>query len=375
MASNNTDLENVILQVVFDELGDNMEINQSDPVAEALALRTRKRAVLLGTARISNYVEETVPRYSDPLFRAHFCMTRTSFQSLLELIGPFTVVRSLSLERRTLACLWYLSNQETFRSVADRFGMSKGSLHYYLGNFCNTLSSANILPKLISWPDKRQYGDIADGFAQRQGFPGVIGAIDGTYIPITGPTEFRDSYICRKGFPAFHLQGVCDSSLKFLDVYSAYPGSVHDARVFRNSTLHDYLQMDCPQAFHLLGDSAYSLSSFLLVPFRDNGHLTSEQKKFNFALSSTRVDIERCFGLLKGKFRKLKFLDVTKVTMIPNIIISCCVLHNFILIQESYVEKDILHNDDDDARAGNPNLEETCTTGTVKRNDIMNLLA
>jgi hypothetical protein len=57
-----------------------MEINQSDPVAEALAIRTRKRAVLLGTARISNYVEETVPRYSDPLFRAHFRMTRTSFQ-------------------------------------------------------------------------------------------------------------------------------------------------------------------------------------------------------------------------------------------------------------------------------------------------------
>jgi hypothetical protein len=34
--------KNVILQVVFDELGDNMEINQSDSVAEALAIRKRK---------------------------------------------------------------------------------------------------------------------------------------------------------------------------------------------------------------------------------------------------------------------------------------------------------------------------------------------
>ncbi|XP_053390776.1 putative nuclease HARBI1 [Mercenaria mercenaria] len=292
---------------------------------------------------------ETVPTYSDPLFRAHFRMTRTSFQSLLELIGPHTAVRSISLERRTLACLCYLSNQETFRSVADRFGLSKGSLHYYLGNFCRVMSGESVLPTLISWPEKSEYGRIAEGFAQRQGFPGVIGAVDGTYIPIPGPTEFRDSYICRKGFPAFHLQGVCDSNMRFLDVYSAYPGSVHDSRVFKNSPLNHYLQTECPQTYHLLGDSAYSLASHLLVPFRDNGHLTEEQKKFSFVHSSTRVDIERCFGLLKGKFRKLKFLDVTKVSVIPNIIVTCCGLHNFILGKESYMEEELIKVQEDDA--------------------------
>jgi hypothetical protein len=63
--------------------------------------------------------------------------------------------------------------------------------------------------------------------------------------------------------------------------------------------------------------------------------------------------------------------------MILNIIVSPCVLHNFILKQESYVEEDIIHLNDfkDEVRVGNPNLEETFTTGTVKRNDIINLIA
>ena len=61
-----------------------------------------------------------------------------------------------------------------------------------------------ILPQQISWPDKAEYSQIAEEFAQRAGFSGVSGAIEGTYIPITGPTEYRDSYICQKGFPAFH---------------------------------------------------------------------------------------------------------------------------------------------------------------------------
>ena len=232
-----------------------------------------------------------------------------------------------------------------------------------------------ILPSLISWPDTSSYHRIAEGFAQRAGFPGVIGAVDGTYIPITGPSEYRDSYICRKGFPAFHLQAVCDSSLKFLDVYSAYPGSVHDSRVFKNSPLYQHLEKEDLRQYHLLGDSAYGMTQFLIVPFRDNGHLSSEQKKFNFAHSSTRVDIERSFGLLKGKMRKLKFLDMNKVSLIPNIVVSCCALHNFILMKESFVDDEIEVLEEEPSLPKSNISEDINQLGTLKRNEIMALLA
>ena len=80
MAAVHNEVKDLVVQIVLDELSGTICTKQSDPVIEYIALKRKKPSVLLGTARIENYVEETVPRYSDPLFRAHFRMTRTSFQ-------------------------------------------------------------------------------------------------------------------------------------------------------------------------------------------------------------------------------------------------------------------------------------------------------
>ncbi|XP_046554693.1 uncharacterized protein LOC124264015 [Haliotis rubra] len=310
--------EECVLEVAISELSEPMDTSYCDNAVSAALTIWENNAVmrhekLLGTNRIENYVEETVPRYSDPLFRAHFRMTRASFQDLLELIGPHTEVKTISLERRTLACLWYVSNQETFRSVVDRIGMSKGSLRYYLMNLCRTMTSEDILPRQITWPRKEEYRAIAEQNAVKYGFPGAIGCLDGTYIPIPGPRDFRDSYICRKGFPAFHLQG-------------------------------------------------------------DNGHLTADEKRYNSVHSSTRVDIEWCFGLLKGRFRKLKYLDMRNVREIPLVIVTCCVLHNFVINRESFVDEDIdVDGTDTDGTTGTSPSEHQ--SGVNKRQQITQLLS
>ena len=72
------------------------------------------------------------------------------------------------------------------------------------------------------------------------------------------------------------FQVVCDSNLKFLDVYTGNVESVHDSRVFRNSDINSLLESNeegLPAKYHILGDSAYPLKDYLLVPLRDNGHL------------------------------------------------------------------------------------------------------
>lgn len=53
-------------------------------------------------------------------------------------------------------------------------------------------------------------------------------------------------------------------------------GSVHDARVFRLSEVHDYTEDSSkfPNNSHIIGDAAYTINKHLLVPYRDNGHLT-----------------------------------------------------------------------------------------------------
>lgn len=44
-----------------------------------------------------------------------------------------------------------------------------------------------------------------------------------------------------------------------------------------------------------------------------------------------RQVIERAFALLKGRFRRLKYLHMSCADLIPFVILSCCVLHNICL--------------------------------------------
>ena len=70
-------------------------------------------------------------------------------QEVMNLIGPkFRLMKSVSLEK----CIWYLGNTEAFKSVADRFGMSKGTLHFLLGQFSNIFKDYEVLKSFISWP-------------------------------------------------------------------------------------------------------------------------------------------------------------------------------------------------------------------------------
>ena len=71
---------------------------------------------------------------------------------------------------------------ESYRGVGDRFGVNKGTLYIWCKDVCIALGK--LAPKYIRWPDRSEYENIASDFAKRCGFPGVIGAIDGSHIPV-----------------------------------------------------------------------------------------------------------------------------------------------------------------------------------------------
>ena len=66
----------------------------------------------------------------------------------------------------------------------------------------------------------------------------------------------------------------------------------------------------------------------------------------------SRQVVERCFALLKCKFRSLKVIDVHNMEYLSDITIACCCLHNFVLDEPFFESANmneffIYHPDDD----------------------------
>lgn len=102
-----------------------------------------------------------------------------------------------------------------------------------------------------------------------------------------------------------------------------------------------------PGETHLVGDKAYPCLPTLMVPFRDDGHLTQNQRHFNYKLSAVRSVIERSFALLKKRFRRLIYLDVKDIEWACKYILACCILHNICILQEDVLQIEEVENEDE----------------------------
>lgn len=168
----------------------------------------------------------------------------------------------------------------------------------------------------------------------------MIGCIDGTSIQIRKPAKkIKSTYTNRHDIPAITLQGICDHNRKFIDVFTGVPGKVHDARVFNMSEISKKLPGICGNRFHILGDSAYAIRTWLLIPYKDYGNLSREEQLYNKKLSATRVKIENCFGILKGRFRQLLKLEMNSVVKMTKFIVACCILHNLCIDNNDLLEE------------------------------------
>ncbi|KAK5648096.1 hypothetical protein RI129_002988 [Pyrocoelia pectoralis] len=305
-----------------------------EPLPELDDLEVRERGE---RARNQNYYETIVPQYDNFLFKEHFRMSRATFEDLVNVIGhaiPGNPNYLVALRKKVMFSVWMLAKPESFLAAGDRFGLPKSTGHYVFKEIVTIVAS--LLPNYITWPDKGRCHDEEVVFRRRShGFPGVVGAIDGCHIQIKAPTGNPIDFYNRNKVHSIILQGVCDHKGRFIDVFIGMPGRMHDARVFRQSDLFEQLSNAenplLPPNMHLLGDSAYPLMTNLMTPFRDNGHLTREQSIYNIKLSSIRSIIERAFGLLKGKFRRLQYLDVSHLDMGNSMIAAACVIHNFLI--------------------------------------------
>ncbi|XP_071652767.1 putative nuclease HARBI1 isoform X1 [Temnothorax longispinosus] len=338
--------------------------------------------------KIQNYVEDIVRNYNEIDFIMHF---RISREKTYELINRFRISEifvslqddagrlNITAEKHLLCYLWFVGHQTaSYRDVADRFGITLSTLYNIITRVTNFIML--LAPDIIKYPTLAEKEETATYYRERKGFPRIIGAIDGSQIRIDKPREDPDSYINRKQYFSLHIQGTVNHKMQFIDVFIGYPGSVHDARVFKNSSLRNDLHELCTDNYFLLGDSAYPCLKELIVPYRDNGHLTRAQRIFNQKLSSCRVIIENAFGCLKQRFRQLYHFKLRDMVRMVRVIHACCVLHNIAKIEDlQYLEAPI--NDqypDMEAQNLRVNFDEAVReheTGVHIRDELCHLLS
>lgn len=154
----------------------------------------------------------------------------------------------------------------------------------------------------------------------------------------------------------------------FTSVDASWPGSVHDARIWKNSEIYNVMKENRAHAV-LLGDQGFGLAPWLMTPFRNP--VTVQEQAYNTLHSSERMIIERCFGQVKQRFPILQNKIRLAKDKVPSTIVSCFVLHNAakLLNDEDFFELEA------PAQPQIINEEEQVTErGRIRRNEIANAI-
>ncbi|CAI5483355.1 unnamed protein product [Closterium sp. Yama58-4] len=191
-----------------------------------------------------------------------------------------------------------------------------------------------LVPKWVKWPTPDDLGHMAAEFRMRGGIPGVVGAIDGTYIRTRGWGIHREDFRNRKGFFSIILQIICDSAGYIWDFFAGWPGSVNDARVFNNSPAHARIEAGDLHDYVIVSDAAYGLHSYTYTPFRatPGRPLPSAMHVWNLQQSRTRMVVEQVFGRLKGKWRVLDGRMESHIGRVVATVSAAVVIHNIELV-------------------------------------------
>ncbi|KAF0685436.1 Aste57867_22673 [Aphanomyces stellatus] len=223
------------------------------------------------------------------------------------------------------------------------FGVGAGTISLFIGRV--TAAVLSLRDQFILWPNHAESLAISTKIESMCGFKDCVGFIDGTLFPLeTKPILHGEDYYSRKGCYAIAAQIVCDDRGVIRDIYTGWPGSTHDNRVWRNSKLFKLSRHYFGSSQYLLGDSAYQLSASIVPAFKTHPNRNMEHHKawFNSQLAKGRIMAEHCIGMLKGRFQYLKRirkeLDGKRAMAgIIKLITAASILHNFLVTENDTV--------------------------------------
>ncbi|KAM6579990.1 hypothetical protein CsatA_003764 [Cannabis sativa] len=291
-----------------------------------------------------------------------FRMSEPSFTLLLGLLTPdlnaAAVHSSVPPNFVLAAALYRLAHGAGYKALARRFGLGsseKACLAFF--TVCKAINEK-----------------LGHFFELQSDVSRVLGEFGWLSLPnccgVLGIGKFRvDSGKVLGENGSLYVQALVDSAGRFLDVSAGWPSTLKPEVILHQTKLYigveesrDLLNGPClelsngdsvPQ--YVLGDSCFPLLPWLLTPYTKSNKegedgLTSMEKNFNSAHQRTMRLVRLAFGKVRNQWQLLsKQWKEECLEFLPFVIVTCCLLHNFLIkTRELTVEDE--ENDFDNSR-------------------------
>lgn len=239
----------------------------------------------------------------------------------------------------------YLATGNSVRTIAFNYRMGESTVAKSIKDTCAAINR-RMMDTHLAKPTEQEWRNIATKFSNRWNFPNCIGAIDGKHILLFAPPHSGSLYFNYKKTFSVVLLAVVDAEYRFRLVHIGEYGRSSDGGVFAGSAIGQALdakKLELPDEQHLpgaehlgnmpftiVGDAAFPLKTYLMRPYPGRD-LTRQQRIFNYRLSRARNVVENAFGILSARWRILHSRISIHPDKINSLILSACILHNFLL--------------------------------------------
>ena len=147
--------------------------------------------------------------------------------------GALTNIQKMEITLR------YMADPAFMNGLSEVVGVSQPTVSRTVKGVVEEICSK--VDDWIKFPSTQaEIEDAARAWQQTRTFPLAFAVLDGSLFKIQKPARRynpQEYYSGRKKFHAINAQLICDGQYRILDANIAWPGSVHDARVWRNSAL------------------------------------------------------------------------------------------------------------------------------------------
>jgi hypothetical protein len=297
-------------------------------------------------------------------FRCRFRVPAPTFHELVEMCDVHNIFECSTRDaaarigvpvEKVLACLCVLSRGAVFDDIEELSGMSKSTAHRSFKAFiCNF--SRQFYDEYVYSPEGDALVRTMDVYS-RLGFDGAFGSTDCVHVKMDQcSSELYWRHRGKEGYPTLvysvavdHSRRIMSSTASFqgtrndrtIMIYDSHIKGVHNSTIPKTKVSFELMRKDGTSIkkgnrdVFLICDNGYHKWKSMIAPFG----LTSvrEERLWSEGLESVRKDVECTFGVMKARFRSLRYgVRLHSPHEIDSLWFCCCILHNMLLMSDGF---------------------------------------